>query len=107
VMFVPDKSTSDAQPRIKVKAFSIAGISEPGRQRLLKDINLAREEAIRYAERVRQIGILRYLEGTVSTHNDTSLLIASGPEAFIETVESIVNASRTRSLSETPETLAP
>ena len=45
-----------------------------------------------YAARLQGSFGLRYLEGSVAIHNDTGLLVAMGPEAFVEMVESIVTA---------------
>lgn len=92
VMFVPGKAAADAQSRVKVKAFSIYGINDAERAKLQTDINRAREEATGYASNVRGVSGLRELEGTVAIHSETSLLVATGPEPFVEMVESIVNA---------------
>jgi hypothetical protein len=92
VMFVPDKAAADTQPRIKVMAFSISGITEAGRAKLQEDIDRAKVEAASYAARRRGSSGLRNLEGTVAIHNDTSLLVATGPEPFVEMVQSIVTA---------------
>ena len=92
VMFVPDKAATDTQPKVKVKAFSIWGISDAERAKLQEDIDRAKKEALDYASRMRGSSGLRGLEGTVAIHNDTSLLVATGPESFVEMVESIVTA---------------
>lgn len=102
VMFVPDKSAADTQPRIKVKAFSIYGINDAERAKLQKDIDQAREEAVNYASHLRGSSGLRTLEGTVAIHNDTSLLVATGREAFVEMVESIVNACLAKERAKNP-----
>ena len=45
---------------------------------------------------------LRSLEGTVAIHNDTSLLVATGPESFVEMVESIVTACQAKERARNP-----
>jgi hypothetical protein len=92
VMFVPDKAATDTQPKVKVKAFSIWRISDPERAKLLEDIERSKKEALDYASRLRGSSGLRGLEGTVAVHSDTSLLVATGPESFVDIVESIVTA---------------
>jgi hypothetical protein len=92
VMFVPDKTAMGAQPKVKVKAFSIYGMNDAGKVRLEQDIGLAKEEAMKYASRLRGASGPRSLEGTVAIHNDTSLLVATGTDSFVDMVESIVTA---------------
>ena len=92
VMFVPDKAAADTQLSVKVKAFSIWGISDAERGKLLEDIERSKKEALEYASRLRGSSGLRSLEGTVAIHNDTSLLVATGPEPYVDVVESIVTA---------------
>jgi hypothetical protein len=92
VMFVPDKAATDTRLQVKVKAFSIWGISDAERAKLLEDIERSKKEALDYASRLRGSTGLRGLEGTVAVHNDTSLLVATGPESFVDIVESIVTA---------------
>jgi len=92
VMFVPDKAAADTQLRVKVKAFSIWGISDAERAKLLEDIARSTKEARDYASHLRGSSGLRGLEGAVAIHNDTSLLVATGPEPYVDIVESIVTA---------------
>jgi len=109
VMFVPDKAATDAQPKVKVKAFSIWGISDAERVKLKDSISLAKDEARDYASRMPGSSGLRGLDGTVMIHKDTSLLVATGPESFVEMVESIVTAcvARERDRNPTPPTALP
>jgi hypothetical protein len=109
VMFVPDKAATDTQPKVKVKAFSIWGISDAERAKLQEDIERAKKEALDYASRLRGSSGLRSLEGNVAIHNDTSLLVATGPESFVEMVESIVTAcvARERDRNPIPPTTLP
>ena len=102
VMFVPDKAATDTQPKVKVKAFSIWGISDAERAKLQEDIERAKKEAMKYASRLRGSSGLRSLEGTVAIHNDTSLLVATGPESFVEMVESIVTACQAKERARNP-----
>jgi hypothetical protein len=104
VMFVPDKAATDTQPKVKVKAFSIWGITDPERAKLMEDIDRAKKEALDYASRLRGSSGLRGLDGTVAIHNDTSLLVATGPESFVEMVESIVTACLARERERNPGT---
>jgi ActR/RegA family two-component response regulator len=101
-MLVPDKAVTDTQPKVKVKAFSIYGIDDAERAKLQEDIDRAREEAMKYASRLRGSSGLRNLEGTVAIHNETSLLVATGPESFVDMVESIVNACLAKERARNP-----
>jgi hypothetical protein len=94
VMFVPDKAATDAQPKVKVKAFSILGLSDAQRVKLQEDIRGAKEEALEYASRLHSSSSLQSMVGIVWMHNDTSLLVATGSESFVDMVESIVTASQ-------------
>jgi hypothetical protein len=92
VMLVPDKSATAAQPQIKVKAFSLAGIPEKSLDALQADVRNAQQQAEEYSARAgtgRPIG-----HGLVSIHAETHLLIATGSEAYVEMVESVVEAYR-------------
>ena len=92
VMFVPDKAALDAQPRITVKAFNIYGISDAEKAKLQQDIDRAGEQAMKYAMALPNSTSARNLQGTVAIHDETSLLVATGPQTFVEMVESIVTA---------------
>jgi hypothetical protein len=102
VMFVPDKAVADTQLKIKVKAFSISGISDAERARLQEDIDRAKKEAMQYASRLRGSPGPRSLDGMVAMHNDTSLLVATGSESFVDMVESIVNACQAKERARNP-----
>ncbi len=102
VMFVTDKALTDTQPKVKVKAFSIYGINEAERAKLQQDIEQAKEEAMKYASRLPGSSGFRSLAGTVAIHNDTSLLVATGPESFVEMVESIVTACQAKERARNP-----
>jgi hypothetical protein len=102
VMFVPDKAATDSQPKVKVKAFSIWGISDAERAKLREDIDRAQDEAMQYASVRPGSSGLRSLPGFVAIHNDTSLLVATGPESFVEMVESIVTACQARERDRNP-----
>jgi hypothetical protein len=104
VMFVPDKAATDTRLQVKVKAFSIWGISDAERAKLLEDIERSKKEALDYASRLRGSSGLRGLEGTVAVHNDTSLLVATGPESFVDIVESIVTAFLAKERERNPGT---
>jgi hypothetical protein len=102
VMFVPDKAATDSKPKVKVKAFSIWGISDAERAKLRENIDRAQDEAMQYASVQPGSSGLRGLLGTVAIHNDTSLLVAMGPESFVEMVESIVTACQARERARNP-----
>jgi hypothetical protein len=91
VMFVPDKSAAVAQP-IKVKAFSVYGIRQ--KSKLRDAIEEAKRNAVDYAAERRGSSGSRSMDGSVAIHDETSLLVATGPESFVEMVESIVDAWR-------------
>jgi len=92
VMFVPDKAAADARPKITVKAFSIYGINDAEKVKLQQDIDRAGEQALRYAMALPNFSGGRNLQGSVSIHDETSLLVATGPQPFVDMVESIVTA---------------
>jgi hypothetical protein len=102
LMFVLDKAATDTRLEVEVKAFSIWGISDAERAKLREDIKRAQEEALDYAFRMRLSSGVRSLRGTVAIHNDTSLLVATGPESFVEMVESIVTACQARERDRNP-----
>jgi hypothetical protein len=102
LMFVLDKAATDTRLEVEVKAFSIWGISDAERAKLREDIKRAQEEAQDYAVRMRSSSGIRGLRGTVAIHNDTSLLVATGPESFVEMVESIVTACQARERDRNP-----
>jgi hypothetical protein len=102
VMFVPDKALTDTQPKVKVKAFSIYGINNAERAKLEEDIDRARKEAMDSISHLRGSAGQRSLEGTVAIHKETSLLVATGPESFVEMVESIVTACQAKERARNP-----
>ena len=104
VMFVPDKALADTQPKVKVKAFSIYGINGAERDQLKADIELARRDATEYASHLGGSSGQRSLEGTVAIHHATSLLVATGPESFVDMVESIVTACQAKERARNPGT---
>ncbi len=107
VMFVPDKTAADPESKIRVKAFSIYEINKAERAKLQTDIERARTEAMNSAVRLHGSSGIRSLEGTVAMHQDTGLLVATGPEPFVEMVESIVNAYQVRERAGNPATPTP
>jgi hypothetical protein len=73
-------------------------MSDPERTKLEADINQANGEARLYADLARQRGFSgpRHLDGTFAIHKDTGLLVATGPESFVDMVESIVTACQAK-----------
>ena len=102
VMFVRDPAGSNTQHIVKVKAFSIYGISELERGKLMQDIEQAKSEAMEYASHLHGPSSVHSLEGTVAIHNDTSLLVSTGPESFVDMVESIVSAWQAKERARNP-----
>jgi hypothetical protein len=96
VMFVPGKAMTDAQSSIRVKAFSISGISDAERAKLQEDIDRSQREAMVYASLLQGPSGPHSLDGTVAMHNETRLLVATGTESFVEMVESIVAACQAK-----------
>jgi hypothetical protein len=107
VMFVSDKATADTQLKLKVKAFSIWGINDADRAKLAEDINRAKDEAMSYALNTHGSAGLHNLQGTFAIHNDTSLLVATGTEPFVDMVESIVTACQANSRDRNPAAPTP
>jgi hypothetical protein len=106
VMFVRDPAGSDPQRNVKVKAFSIYGINNEERAKLIGDIDRAKLEAMEYESHLHGPSAVHSLEGTVAIHNDTSLLVCTGPESFVDMVESIVNAFQAKEQGRNPSTPA-
>jgi hypothetical protein len=102
VMFVPDKALAEMQPKIKVKAFSIYGLNKDDRAQLLPDIQNAAEEAGYYARQLRSDFGSNSLRGMTSIHSDTSLLVAAGPDCYVDMVESIVAACHAKERARNP-----
>ncbi len=92
VLFVPSKSAGELRPKFMVKAFSVYGLNDEARARLIDDINRAQMMAIDYTTRQRGPSGTAELSGMVALHKETSLLVATGQEAFVEMVESMVAA---------------
>jgi len=104
VMLVPNQAWEREQPKTKVRAFPIWGLSDALRENLQRDIAQARQEAMRYAMEGRMEGRgdfvdIRSLGGTVALHSDTKLLVAIGPDPYVEMVASIVAAYNDRAAS--------
>jgi len=92
VMLVPNQGWEREQPKIKVKAFPTWALSDSLREKLRADIERAHGEVFDYAFGRGDDSTIRSLEGTVAIHGDTKLLVAIGPEPYVEMVASIVAA---------------
>jgi hypothetical protein len=92
VLFVPSKTAGELRPKFMVKAFSVYGLNDEARAKLIHDIEQARMDANEYTMRQRGPSGTAELSGMVALHKDTSLLVATGQEAFVEMVESMVAA---------------
>jgi hypothetical protein len=91
LMLVPDKSvvtTKLERNLVKVKAVALGGVPEARWKRLADDIDVARK----YSEEKRnqEVGSA----GSIHFQQESKLLIVSGPESYIEMVESVVSAHR-------------
>ncbi|MCX6924632.1 MAG: hypothetical protein NT154_15670 [Verrucomicrobia bacterium] len=95
VMLAPSKAGEQTASQVRVRAFSLKGIPEDDWEKLEKDVSAARKDAVDYANlRGNALAIARTLEGRVSVHQETKLLVAVGTEPYVEMVESIVAAHR-------------
>jgi hypothetical protein len=92
VMLVPDKSGMATQPQVKAKAFSLLGISEKSLGTLQADIDHSQRLAAEYSDAIRAGRPLG--RGFVSIHSSTHLLVATGSEAYVEMVASVLEAYR-------------
>ena len=95
VMLVPRSASAGAQVQLKVKAFSLTAIHPSDWKRVERDIEEARNDALGYGNRSGNGGATALaIQGTVSIHKDTKLLVAVGTEGYLEMVESVVAAHR-------------
>ena len=93
LMLVPDKNVVGAQadvPVIKVKALPLAGVPETKWDALAADIEIARQTGQDLSQ-----GAADTYKGTSRFQRESKVLIISGSEPFIETVESVITAYRT------------
>ena len=93
LMLVPDKSVAaaklEANP-IKVKALALANIPEAKWDAVSKDIATAQDEAQRLSRSTSEP-----YQGNCRFQRDSKVLIVSGPEAYIDMVDSVLAAHRT------------
>lgn len=95
VMLVPNQTWEKEQPKIKVKAFPVWELSDALKEKLAREIDRAGMEALEYAAGRRAVQVaFSSLEGSVAMHKDTGLLVAMGPDSYVDMVESIVAAFR-------------
>jgi hypothetical protein len=93
LMLVPDKSVATSKMErsvIKVKGIALAGVPEAKWEALMRDIDQARS----YGE-VEAKGLDDAFGGSTRVQRDSKVLIVAGSEAYLEMVESLVNAHRT------------
>jgi hypothetical protein len=86
---IPDKDVA-LKRGVKVRALPIRALPENMWGKLQEDIEVARVSGLKEAE---YLGGDRY-DGSVHIQRESKILIAAGSEAFIEMVESVVNAHR-------------
>ncbi len=87
---VADKDVALSKGGARVKAMSLGGLPKPSWKNLQEDVEVAREEGMRAADK---LGGDRY-EGSIHIQPESKILIASGSEGFIDMVESVVAAHR-------------
>jgi hypothetical protein len=99
LMLVPDKNVAAAKPdssAIKVKAFPLGGVPEGKWDALAADIDLASRTGMKSSPGAEEI-----YNGTTRFQRGSKVLIISGSEAYMETVESVINAYRMNTQLET------
>lgn len=86
-------------PELKVKAFPLKGIAEKHWSSLREDIANASDDArartdafYSHLHLIKDFNAAMQFQGNVRINRDTSLLVATGSEGFLEMVESMVNA---------------
>jgi hypothetical protein len=92
LMLVPDKNTVAGKMDrsvTKVKGLALAGVPDGKWEALLRDI----AEARAYGEEAAK-GSGDAFSGTTRVQRDSKVLIVTGSEAYLEMVESLVNAHR-------------
>jgi hypothetical protein len=92
LMLVPDKNTAASKVErsvTKIKGVALAGVPETKWEALLRDIDQARA----YGEEEAK-GSGEAFGGRVNVQRDSRILIVAGSEAYLEMVESLVNAHR-------------
>jgi hypothetical protein len=92
VMFIPG-NTPDL-PEIKVKAFPLKGIHKPDWKKLEDDIARVEDERVGLRDKFLAGQSTGRFTGRFEIHEATSLLVAYGPESYIDMVESLVAAHR-------------
>ncbi len=92
VMLVPDKRSASAQDHLRIKAFPLRGIPESQWSKLEEDIARAKDVAAGVSQRGETAFAIQVLKGVAQIHRETNLLVAYGPESFVEMVDSIVAA---------------
>jgi hypothetical protein len=99
LMLVPDKNAAAAKPdssAFKVKAFPLGGVPEGKWDALAEDIELASQTGRKSSPGAEEI-----YNGTIRIQRESKVLIISGSEAYMETVESVINAYRMNTQLET------
>lgn len=98
---VPDKEVAinKATTGAKVKALPLAGIHKTKWNKLRDDIDIARDLGARAAQ---DLGGQQYA-GATSIQSESEILIVSGSPAYIEMVESVLEAYRVNAKAEEPK----
>ena len=91
---VADKDVALSKTGARVKALSLRGLPENTWKNLAEDVEVAQMTGMKEAERM---GGDR-CEGAIRIQKESKILIASGSQAFIEMVESVVAAHRDNSM---------
>jgi len=93
LMLVPDKNGAPAtivRTGARVKGVALAGVPEKNWQTLVRDI----EEARKYGEDLAARGDGDSFTGTIRIQHDSKILIVAGSPAYMDMVESLVQAHR-------------
>jgi hypothetical protein len=94
VMFIP-KGTS-TPPEMKVRAFPLNAIRRGNWDKLIEELSMTSDQAMKRQREVNEggNGSTGFEHGHVEIHNETRLLVAFGSEAYLQMVESFINAFR-------------
>ena len=105
LMLVPDKTAANAGPArtaTRVKAMPLGGVPDTKWDTLIRDIDQARA----YGEDVAK-GTGEVFAGKVSVQRDSKIMIVAGSDAYLEMVESLIEAHQKNASIEAKAKAAP
>ena len=94
VLGEPERSPLAGASETKVIAIPLDGIQNKSMDSLMNEIEAGKEEAKEFAFGHGDRGAMASLDGTISLHKETGILLAVGSNSFIDMVESVVNAKK-------------